>query len=516
MKQLSTLCLLLAATTTLLAQQPKQWLKPCGTPSYRSEWLKAYQRNPEAHRRSLDTLLHVPLTIHLVGSDEGAGFFELSSLKKAMCKLNEDFAPANIQFFIAGDINYIANSAYNVHDTVLTGAEMMFANNVENTLNVYFVGDPAGNCGYNLPYAGVAMSRSCSGANSDTWAHEMGHALSVQHPFLGWEGGVSYDGSVNHNYENPAPTTVTYNYTNFKDTLILDTLIIDTAQVELMDGSNCTVAGDGFCDTRPDYLGFRWNCNQDGESSQLQTDPNGVTFRSDGSLIMGYANDACQSRFTEEQIAAMRANLYEEKPEVISNQPPLPTLSDEPIALMAPEDGSSVQFDDVTLEWEAIEGAATYIVETAIVPTFVLGAQEHYTDTNQLTLTGLDNNRTYYWRVTAYNRYSFCAPISETGTFHTEQLTAAASISSLTAAKLFPNPANGGGPARLALQSSAPLRGYLELRHLSGQLLRRQGIDLPAGEHRLALPVQALPAGFYTVQLLTPQGRWVEKLTIQR
>jgi len=183
---------------------------------------------------------------------------------------------------------------------------------------------------------------------------------------------------------------------------------------------------------------------------------------------------------------------------------------------MAPEDGSSVQFDDVTLEWEAIEGAATYIVETAIVPTFVLGAQEHYTDTNQLTLTGLENNRTYYWRVTAYNNYSFCAPISETGTFHTEQLTAAASIPWLTAAKLFPNPAEGGAPAKLSLQSSAPLRGYLELRHLSGQLLRRQAIDLPAGEHRLEVPIQALPAGFYTVQLLTPQGRWVDKLTIQR
>ena len=494
----------------------QNWPLPCGTKGTRSAWLQDFQRQPQAHFRNLDTLLRVPLTIHLVGEDDGSSYMSISTLRDAMCKLNQSYSEAKLQFFIADDIRYIANSAYNQHESVLDGAEMMFANNVANTINIYFVNDPAGNCGYNLPYAGIAMRESCTGANNDTWAHEIGHALSVQHPFLGWEGGVSYDGSVSHNYGNPAPQTVTYDYTYFKDTLIVDTTIIDTALVELVDGSNCQEAGDGFCDTSPDYLGNRWSCNADGESNELQTDPNGETFRSDGSLIMGYANDACQSRFTPEQIAAMRANLYEEKPDVISDVPPLPPLGDEPATLLYPIDGVDAPFDGLVLDWAPVEHATHYIVTTSIVPSFALRKREYWTTETSLALPTLDNNFTYYWKVEAYNAYSFCAAASETASFNAADITSVNTIAGLQRAKLFPNPSDGGSAVSLQWDSDIPLMGTVEVRHLSGRLLYQQSFDRPAGRQLLGIPTQGLATGLYVVVLRAGEGQLVKKLTVQR
>ncbi|MDF1868195.1 MAG: hypothetical protein P1U70_25465, partial [Saprospiraceae bacterium] len=120
-----------------LIAQNKSDLAPCGTISYRSDWLKNYQRNPSQFQTENDTILYVPLTIHLVGSDAGTGYFGFDNLMDALCILNSDFEQANIHFFTEGDIRYIANSAWNTHSTVLDGAEMMFANNVDNTLNCY-------------------------------------------------------------------------------------------------------------------------------------------------------------------------------------------------------------------------------------------------------------------------------------------------------------------------------------------------------------------------------------------
>jgi len=93
----------------LYAQNGDADTKPCGTVSGRSAWLKKYQLQPELYEKNTDTLLYVPLTIHLLGTDEGVGFFSINSLLSALCTLNEDFEPVKIQFFIEGEINYLAN-----------------------------------------------------------------------------------------------------------------------------------------------------------------------------------------------------------------------------------------------------------------------------------------------------------------------------------------------------------------------------------------------------------------------
>ena len=408
MRLISTLVFILTISITLQAQ--KEHLAPCGTHSFRSEWLKRFQAQPDrVDTRSAD-ILYVPITMHFVGTDEGTGLFTETALTRALCTLNDDFKDTDIQFYIAGEIRQIWKSVYADHATTLKGGEMMFEYNVPGTLNNYVVDNPAGNCGYNLPYAGIALSDNCMGANDHTWSHEIGHALSLPHPFLGWEGGVSHDGSVSHNFENPAPTTVLYDYTFFKDTLILDTMIIDTAIVELVDGSNCDIAADGFCDTKPDYLASRWPCDEATLLSyQEQTDPTGAKFFSDASLIMSYALDNCASRFTDDQSEAMRANLIDEKPDLLLDQSHPGDLSQMVTSINFPFDEQVVYYQNIEFGWDEIDNAANYLFQLNLGQngTFVL--YDTIVNASTLTLPELDINKNYYARVKALGKTDFCA-----------------------------------------------------------------------------------------------------------
>ena len=509
---LLSLCL----TFFQLSAQQQSELGPCGTQQGRSKWLKTYQQNPASFAKGGDTTVYIPLTIHLVGTDDGLGYFPQSELLDAFCLLNELFEPTGLQFFIQGEFNYLNNSAYFSHETVLEGAEMMFANNVPNTLNCYFVSDPAGNCGYNLPYAGIAMAKSCSGPFDITWAHEIGHGLSLPHPFLGWEGGVEWDGSVNHSFSDPAPLTVTYDYTFFQDTLILDTMIIDTAYVEKIDGSNCNFAADGFCDTAPDYLANRWNCNGNGVSSTIQHDPDSVAFQSDGSLIMNYANDACQDRFSLEQKGAMRAFLFAERSQWVSDQPPLPAIG-EAVVLTGPDNGSLLPLNQVELTWEPVSNATNYIVEVSRLTTFpsaltaTFNVEEPY-----LLVPDLDQYRTYHWRVRPYNAYSACTETTGSRSFMTDGPEAATTISGLQAWDIFPQPTTAGSSLNLHWQMDAGWSGQLQWFNALGELINESPLSLPAGTYEKTLDIPAtLPGGVYWLVLTNGRERTAKRLLIQ-
>lgn len=489
---------------------------PCGTVEGRSAWLKKYQSNPDlpVYQKDNDSTIYVPLTIHLVGTDGGSSYYPAPRLLDALCTLNSDFEEANIQFYIEGGLNYLPNSAYNNHETVVDGAYMMFENNVENTLNCYVVNDPAGNCGYNLPYAGIALNESCMGPADHTWSHEIGHALSLPHPFLGWEGGVSYNDSVSHNFNNPAPVQVLYDYTNYQDSFYVDTLIIDTAWVELTDGTNCHIAADGFCDTTPDYLAGRWTCDDNSQSSTVQTDPNGVQFVSDGTLIMSYSDDECQARFSEEQIAAMRANLFDEKPHLLYNQEPGIALPSEPLALYSPVEGELAQFDDVFFEWEEVEGATSYFVQISRFSAFNV-FDEYEVTSSSLVVNNLQNDKTYYWRVRPYNDYSFCTVFSENGTFETGEVTAIRSLGKASEVSVYPNLLNKREAITVSLTTPQSLQLQVQLINTFGQIVTNRSFSTLSGNNQfqVVLP-QNLTPGTYLIRLSIEAESITEKIVI--
>ncbi|MFT6936571.1 MAG: hypothetical protein ACJA1N_000869 [Saprospiraceae bacterium] len=510
MKQYVLTFLSIAISTILLAQNPAPvQVLPCGTPPVKSDWLKRYQANPTAfdqYSRNQNTL-YAAMTLQIVGSDNGTGYVSYMDLMEGFCGLNADMAQVDIQFFIHDDILFIDSTGWYSHSTVLEGADMMFANNIDSTLNCYVVTNPAGNAGYNLPYAGIALTKN-GASGGHVWSHEVGHNLSVQHPFLGWEGNT-------YSYSNSTPTTVTYNYTNFKDSLITDTVIIDTAFVELVDGSNCTFAADGFCDTPPDYLAIGgWQCNAQGLSTILQKDPNDVDFRSDATNIMTYANDACGAAFTGEQIAAMRASLQTKRSPYLFNQNPMRDTITATANMLNPIAGQIEQFDYVELEWETVPSATHYIVQVSRFVSFAIIEYNALTTDTSLIVTNLLNQKDYYWRIKAFNQGYTCAPISPSESFSTDDILRTENLQLIEAFSIYPTLLENGQQLNIEISSRERMDAEVVLFNISGQQLMNNPLPLNVGENKSTIDLPNLIGGTYIVQVRTNEGVINEKIVV--
>lgn len=511
MKKYVLTFLSIAISTFLFAQIPSNSpILPCGTAPVKSDWLKRYQANPAAFdqfSRNQNTL-YAAMTLQIVGNDDGSGYISFNNLMEGFCDLNADLAQADIQFFIHGDILFIDSSGWNNHSTVLEGADMMFANNVDSTLNCYIVANPAGNAGYNLPYAGIALTKPGASGGGHVWSHEVGHNLSIQHPFLGWEGNT-------YSYNNPTPTKVTYDYTYFKDSLITDTLIIDTAYVELVDGSNCAFAADGFCDTPPDYLAIGgWQCNAQGLSNILQKDPNGVDFRSDGTNIMAYSSDACASQFSPQQIGAMRAYLQTERAAYLFNQNPKRDTITATANMLNPIAGQVEQFDYVQLEWETVPNATHYIVQVSRLNSFAFIEYNALTTDTSLIVTNLQNQKNYYWRIKAFNQGYTCAPISSSETFFTDDISRTENLQTIEKFSIYPTILENGQQLNIEINSREKMDAQLVLFNIAGQQLMNNPLRLNVGENKSTINLPNLVGGTYIIQIRTNEGVINEKIVV--
>ncbi len=488
-------------------QPSKHDLSPCGSVAEKSPWLSEFQKRAPHEKKvvSANQMIYVPLSVHLVSRDNGFGGMDEEDALQALCTLNEDFVPANIQFYLEGGFQYLPDTELYSHETVTEGGLKMLEYNIPNTFNCYLVSSAARNCGYNLPYAGVANAFQCLGPDDHTWAHEMGHGFTLPHPFLGWEGGVSHDNSVPHSYGVPAPDSVFFDYSDFQDTLYLGTeRIISVAPVEKVDGSNCLEAADGFCDTSPDYLSIRWDCTGDIVSQTEQTDPNGEKFVSDASLIMSYAFDACSSRFSDDQIEAMRANIAEEYPIWLDTELPFEPFENE-FVYNSPINGDLVQYDDVTLAWEPLGEGAYYKVEVSFINNFSFTDYKGIITENELTLNNLQADRTYYWRVLAFSDSDFCVNVSPTQTFETGDLVAVKELSNLGEFQIFPNPLVKNNAARISWDKPSEEALSVQVIDIHGRVVQELQEGIAVGSTHLDLKVD-VPKGLYFLRLIADDG----------
>lgn len=485
-------------------QQPNatNW---CGTKGI-TPWLEYYRANRNilaAERGEGDTAwLYVPVTLQIVGNNSGTGYYPLEQAIQSVCQMNEDFEQARIKYYLMpGDpVRYLNSTYWNTHEWE-GGADLIESNRIPNRLNTFIVADPAGNCGYSWMDA-IVMSKNCSGPGNRTWAHEAGHHLSLPHPFVGWEG-------FTWNYAEPAPA-----------------YIGDAPwgrAVELMDGSNCLDAGDYFCDTRPDYLNYRWSCDGDGESFVLQHDPNDVPFRSDGTLIMGYSSDACGAVFTPEQIEAMRSNLQSNAPgghaEYLQVTEPGVEIDDAAtVNLASPIDSQSVQFNNIALHWDPVPNATFYTVEIFLFSNLTprLYYETVYNATSVTVTKGVPNNRVLYWRVRAYNEWDLCQPAGnqQLGVFITKNFSATNDLESSVTLELTPNPVISGTVAKLLLSSDQNMDALLTITDASGRECQRQAVSVSYGENILDIPTESLQSGLYILSLQNEKGAIVKRLAV--
>jgi hypothetical protein len=370
---------------------------PCATemPQEQIDWLKNYKSNPfnslEVSRAN--NFYYIPVKIHIVGDDNGNGYYKMKFLISTMCELNSQFAPVGFYFYVYGDIHYMNNSSMYNH-TGYTVGSIVSANNNPNAVNIYFVENPAGACGYfsggwgGNPY--IAINKSCAGIGNSTVAHELGHYFSLPHTFYGWEN------------RNPSDAPL--------------------ANDERVNGSNCSSRGDYFCDTPADYISDRWNCPYTG----TKKDYSGDTYAPDGALYMSYANDACQNYFSVEQTDAMIEYLNSNSRRFLLNQPQPDTSIGTFAQILYPfDEQTGVPSNYVQLKWDRVQSATHYFVTGTRFTNPNSTSFEIVTTDTFLLLEDLTPGFRYRWKVKPFNNANFCAPYSDEYAFIT---TAATSI----------------------------------------------------------------------------------------
>ncbi len=226
-------------------------------------------------RMSSTAINSVPIKVHIIRRDDGSGGFFLNQLNSALAIMNNFYANAYIEFFLCEGVNYIDDT--NLFDFETNEQDAMVdAYNVDNVVNIYFANtvtsssSGSGLCGYAFFPGGpevILMDNSCA-ANGSTLSHEMGHFFGLSHT---------------HGNSNSTLTD------------------------ELVDGSNCSTAGDRICDTPADPQLSGSNVSPSCVYTGNAIDANNDFFQPDVNNIMSYSRKPCRTVFSAGQYARIYA-----------------------------------------------------------------------------------------------------------------------------------------------------------------------------------------------------------------
>ncbi|MEM8907535.1 MAG: PKD domain-containing protein [Bacteroidota bacterium] len=269
------LCLLVTCSSqNLLAQRAECGTKmPANYKSSRTLNPHAYERHLQQFRAGLLTrssggscINSYPIKAHIVRETDGTGGLTETQLNDAIDIVNGFYVNSCMEFYLCGGVNYIDNSDYyDFNDS--DEAAMTGTYNVNNLINIYFC-NSVGNgtsfyCGYAYFPGGpdvILMDNSCT-LNGSTLSHEIGHFFSLPHTHSGGD--------------------------------------------ELVNGSNCTTAGDEFCDTEADPQLGSSTVNSSCIYTGTAVDANGDPYAPNPRNVMSYSRKACRDFFSVEQYAAM-------------------------------------------------------------------------------------------------------------------------------------------------------------------------------------------------------------------
>lgn len=482
-KTLLSFFVLLSCT---IASAQANW---CGAPTPSRAQLRTLRSRPTVPYSQLEDKIYVPMTLHIVGNDDCTGYYSEKMAYDAFCQLQTDFEPVDIVFYLVG-IRYHCNTLYNNHQDFSVGGDMVTDYSEPNTLNCFITQVAAGACAYAWPGGAIVLKNSCTTKPNHTWAHEAGHYFSLPHVFLGWEG------QTVQRFLN-APTTTD-----------------DGSEVELADGSNCLTAGDRFCDTPADYISDRWSCNSDRQSDEL-IDPNGTTFTADGNYYMSYALDNCMSKFSLEQMTAMRDFAQSNLSNLVQPAPPTNYLPVAQVSLSYPIDSVMTRYDTLTLRWQRDPNATKYIFEMSRQNSFQLIQTTKYTSDTSVTLYNLAKGKPFLWRVRAINPQYMCAPVSVIERFFTQPLVSTQNNSAFSGKlSLSPNPTKQGENALLKWENIESETAKLQVFSIDGRLLQEKTI-YPMLQLEAEIETQLLQAGIFIVKIQTSEGSLHQKLIIQ-
>ncbi len=509
------LSLLTASLFVLVAAHAQEPSAPCGlTPSDRTILEQRLQANVAANGDAAErsgVVQYVPIHFHLVAGSDSTGRQKINKVLDQLCEMNNFYSPQDIRFYftphpIYGLFDKSINND-NVYDNQ-TNNFIMQNRRHNAALNVFVTNlAVSGNppipgaitlAYYNIPKDWIVSRKDqINGNGNGTLSHEVGHFFSLLHPFNGWDFDV-FDSS----------------YPGFPNAPSVSPLGVPT---EKMDGSNCTTAGDYVCDTPPDYNFLESDCVYTGGAK----DPMGVLVDPMENNIMSYFSN-CVYAFTPQQGDLIHTDLNSASRNYLDNNfvPAAESITTPNDLLTIPAGGDTTDFyDQVTFEWLPVAGATYYLFEIDITSTYsTTNSQEIVLAGTSLTLTNLQSNRTYYWRVRPFNEYYTCTTAKQR-TFRTStvSVTGLNEITGLNGWNVSPNPMASGNAVRILANVENGFSANISVLDAAGRPVYRQiNTAFLAGNSAIELPLGELPNGLYFVVIDNAEGRSTRKLTVIR
>ena len=453
---------------------------------------------PEQAELRDDDITWVPVKYHLLSRVNTNTYADINDVLGLHCRLNEEYADQEIQFYINDGFNFFqsdaayddpgANTASLNFQKSATSIDVFIANNATTSNNI----PGTITLGYYSPGDDwIVLRKSEANYTSNTYVHEMGHFLSLPHTHNGWDQ-TSWADWSDANPGQCAPTLSPSSGT----------------PVEFQDGSNCETAGDFICDTPPDYSfgifagGCTWN--------EDVCDPQGETVDPMETNYMGYFTCSTQI-FTEGQRVQMITDLNSPARNYLQfdGGPDRTTAVTDVADLASPADNATVDFfNGVNLDWSGIPHTTTYLLEIAQNPAFTLLVREYTDWQSGAYISDLDANTDYYWRVRGHNEFSSCSDWSESRKFTTgAETTSVSEISEIEGMTVMPNPVSAGSNLTVNLQSSSAFKATVEVVNLNGQVLNTMtNQNFSQGSNIVNVATRNLTSGLYFVRIRTANG----------
>jgi len=223
---------------------------------------------------------HVNVYVHVVRYDNGSGGISEGNIVTALQQLNTAFSDVTVIFDRIGT-DFIDNSTYaNIESLSEVFALWNLGYFQPNVLNIYFVPAAYFNGIAAFPGRNLIVKNAVA-TNGSTLAHEVGHNFYLRHTHSD-----AVDPPSNCNPVTP---------------------------LELVNGSNCTSAGDYLCDTPAEPFncgsGILGYVNSSCVYTGTFRDPNTELYTPNTRNFMGYSLASCRNMFTEGQINVMQNYL---------------------------------------------------------------------------------------------------------------------------------------------------------------------------------------------------------------
>jgi hypothetical protein len=454
---------------------------------------------PEQAELRDDEITWLPVKYHLISRTNQVTYARVNDILGLHCRLNEEYADQEIQFYINDGFNYFQSDAAYDNPGANSAALSFQRDNV--SINV-FVANNATTGGDQIPGSvtlgyyspgqdWIVLRKDQSNYSANTFVHEMGHFLSLPHTHNGWDAttwGIWSEEFPNQCAPMFAPS--------------------DGTLVEFQDGTNCQTAGDFICDTPPDYAfglsagGCSW--------TEEVCDPNGDIVDPMEINYMSYF-DCSNQIFTEGQRAQMIMDLSTPARSYLTfdSGPDRTTAITEVAQLTSPDAGATTDFyNGVNLTWSDVPHTTTYFLQIAQNSAFTLLVREYFDWQPGAYISDLEAGTNYYWRVRAYNEYSTCTEWSQSRQFSTgAETTAITEISEVEAMTVSPNPVSAGANLTINIQSSSIFKANIELVNLSGQVLNTlENQNFSQGSNTINIAMDNIATGLYFVRVSTDKG----------